>query len=239
MGFEEDILTKYFPVFYTEVDFVKKTYSALKKFGFNDDNTIASVCVCRDEISQTLRSIIKHTWGEAFNLSSLGGMFFAGMTALQAAMHHAPRHEGRERYVYYAMSHLAIDKEGRTGFCQRKGIKESSACGALCKFLGELQAKKLHLTIDDEDAEMSLLRRRLLREIPYGHIPDLFELTQLAQMAILHDLENAIMMAVDTRKEDYALITGIQIHGPDKNYIWPGTCYAIIDDLRYELTQHF
>ena len=90
MGFEE-MLRKYFDKVLTEVDFVKKTYNALKKYGFNDENAIASVCICRDEISQSLRSIIKHVWGEAFDLSSLGGMFFAGKTALKAAMHHAPK----------------------------------------------------------------------------------------------------------------------------------------------------
>lgn len=72
MGYEE-ILSKHFDRVFTEVEFVKKTYNALRKFGFDDDNSIAAVCVCRDEISQTLRSIIKHIWGEAFNLSSLGG----------------------------------------------------------------------------------------------------------------------------------------------------------------------
>ncbi len=73
-----EALKQYFPVVFTEVDYVKKTYSALKKRGFNDDNAFASVCVCRDEISQTVRSIIKHIWGEAFNFSSLAGMFIDG-----------------------------------------------------------------------------------------------------------------------------------------------------------------
>lgn len=234
MGFEE-VLTKYFPVFFTEVDFVKKTYNALKKFGFTDENSIASVCICRDEISQTLRSIIKHTWGEAFNFSSLGGMFFAGKTGLMAAMHHAPDVDNMERYVFYALPHIAIDSEGRMGFCMRKGIKESSACGALCSFLNELNDRKLNIFIDDNDAEQSLLKRRLLREIPYGHIPDLFELTQIAQIAIRSDLEQALKTVVDTNKSDYALITGIQIHGPDCNYIWPATCYAVVNGERQEI----
>ena len=42
-------------------------------------------------------------------------MFFAGKTALKAAMHHAPEGSGKERYVYYAMPHIAIDEEGRMG----------------------------------------------------------------------------------------------------------------------------
>lgn len=34
----EDVLTKYFDEVFTEADFVKKTYNALKKFGFTDEN---------------------------------------------------------------------------------------------------------------------------------------------------------------------------------------------------------
>jgi hypothetical protein len=235
MAFEE-ILSKYFPVFFTEVDFVKKTYTVLKKFGFNDENSIASVCVCRDEISQSLRSIIKHVWGEAFNLSSLAGMFTAGKTGLKAATHHAPRVDGRERYIYYVIPHIAINEEGKTGFCKRKGIKEeSSACGALCLFLDELRKGKLHITIDEEDIEESLLKRRLLREIPYGQIPDLIELTKITRKVIQSDLEHAIEKVVDTKKSDYAVITGIQIHGPEGNYISPAESYAVINGKKQEI----
>ncbi len=234
MGFK-DVLSKYFPVFYTEVDFVKKTYKALKKLGFTDENSIASVCICRDEISQSVRSIIKHTWGEAFNFSSLAGMFTAGKTGLMAAMHHAPKVDGKERYVYYVIPHTAIDEEGRTGFCKRKGIKESSACGALCLFLKELTDGKLHITIDEEDIEESLLKRRLLREIPYGQIPDLIELTKTTRGIIQSDLEHAIEKVVDTTKSDYSLITGIQIHAPDGNYIWPAECYAVVNGEKQDI----
>lgn len=232
MGFEE-VIKENFPVVFTEIDYVKKTYSALKEFGFNDENSFASVCVCRDEISQTLRSIIKHTWGEAFNLSSLAGMFTAGKTGLKAATHHAPRVDGRERYIYYVMPHIAINEEGKTGFCKRKGIKEeSSACGALCLFLDELRKGKLHITIDEEDIEESLLKRRLLTEIPYGQIPDLIELTKITRKVIQSDLEHAIEKVVDTKKSDYAVFTGIQIHGPDDNYIWPSESYAVVNNKR-------
>ena len=238
MGFEV-ALKNYFGDVYTEVEFVKKTYNALRKFGFNDDNSIAAVCVCRDEISQSIRSIVKHVWGEAFNLSALGGMFFAGKTALKAAMHHSPKEGGRERYVYYAFSHIAIDEEGRMGYCRRKGIPESMACGALCGFLGELNEKKVNVSIDEGDIEQSHLKMRLFKEIPYGVVPDLLELTRIAQKVIFADLEKAIHSVVDTTKSDYALISGIQVHGPENTYVQPATCYAIIDELWYELAQHF
>ena len=69
--------------------------------------------------------------GEAFNVSSLGGMFFAGKTGLSAAMHHAPVMGGRERYVYYALPHIAVDENVQVGACRRHGREgASTACGS-------------------------------------------------------------------------------------------------------------
>jgi hypothetical protein len=231
-----ELLKENFDHVVKEVDYVRKTYNLLKTFGFNDDNSIASVCVCRDEISQTVRSIIKHIWGEAFNFSSLAGMFTAGKTGLKAAMHHAPRVEGRERYVFYVVPHIAVNEDGKTGFCKRRGIKdESSACGALCLFLDELYSGKLHIKIDEEDIEESLIKRRLIKEITYGDIPSLLELTKITRKVIQEDLEHAIAKVVDTTKSDYAVLTGIQIHAPDANYIWPADSYVVMDGVKQAL----
>jgi Limiting CO2-inducible proteins B/C beta carbonyic anhydrases len=235
MGFEE-VMKESFDHTIKEVEYVRKTYNTLKEFGFNDDNSFASVCVCRDEISQTVRSIIKHTWGEAFNFSSLAAMFTAGKTGLKAAIHHAPQIEGRERYVFYVVPHIAINEDGKSGFCKRRGIKDdSSACGALCLFLSELHQGKLLIKLDEEDIEESLLKRRLLREIPYGHLPDLIELTKITRKVIQEDLEHIIGKVVDTSKSDYAVFTGIQIHAPDANYIWPSDSYVVIEGVKSEL----
>lgn len=235
MSFEE-VMKESFDHAIKEVEYVRKTYNTLKEFGFNDDNSFASVCVCRDEISQTVRSIIKHTWGEAFNFSSLAAMFTAGKTGMKAAIHHAPQIEGRERYVFYVVPHIAINEDGKSGFCKRRGIKDdSSACGALCLFLSELHQGKLLIKLDEEDIEESLLKRRLLREIPYGHLPDLIELTKITRKVIQEDLEHIIGQVVDTSKSDYAVFTGIQIHAPDANYIWPADSYVVIDKEQREL----
>jgi hypothetical protein len=229
MGFEV-VIKENFSGILTELNYVQKTFTILKQFGFTDENCIASVCVCRDEISQSIRSLIKHTWGEAFNFSSLAGMFTAGKTGLKAAIHHAPRVDGRERYVFYVIPHMAIDEDGKSGFCKRKGIKEyTSACGALCLFLDELYSGKLHIKIDEEDIEESLLKRRLVKEISYGDIPSLLELTKIARKVIQEDLELAIEKVVDTSKSDYTVLTGIQIHAPNITYIWPADSYVVIN----------
>lgn len=232
----EDVLKKYFDKVYTEIDFVKKTYQALEPLGFNNENTIAGKCICRDEISQSIRSVIKHMWGEAFNFSSLAGMFFAGKTGLGAAMHHSPISGGKEQYVFYALPHIAINREGRIGVCRREGRdEESTACGALNAFQKEMASGRVNLTIDYEDVEQSLIRLRLLREIPYGHVPDLLELTRTALKAIQSDLETTISKVVDTSKSNYAIISGIQIHGPSGNYVSPSECYAVVNGKREAL----
>jgi hypothetical protein len=225
----KNVIKKYFDTVYTESAYIEKTCKILNKAGFNADNTIVAVDVCRDEISQTLIALIRDKWGEAFNLCSLAAMFFAGKTALKAAMHHSPVVKGKERYVFYALPHIAIGAEGQLGICKRRGRKgESNACGALNVFLKELSNKKLNLSMDNEDVELSLIRMRLMREIPYGHIPDLLELTKITLKTIKEDLGNALSKIVDAKHSNYAFITGIQIHGPDGNYIWPDDSYAVI-----------
>ena len=229
----ETAIKKYFPVIYPEPVFIRRTYAILNKYGFDAGNTIAAVDVCRDEISQPFVTLVKETWGEPFDLCSLAAMFFAGKTALKAAMHHSPIVKGRERYVFYAFPHIAIGSKGQVGVCKRTGRKGiSKACGALNVFLGELQTKKLLLETDTEDVELSLIRTRLLREIPYGKIPDLIELTKMTLKAIQDDLENALKQTVNRKHSDYAFVTGIQIHAPEGNYIWPSDSYIVVQNKR-------
>lgn len=236
----EDILKKYFDRVFTEADFVEKTYTELNKFGFNAANTIACVGVCRDEISQSLIEEVNKKWGYAFNLSSLAGMFFAGKTGLMAAMHHSPIVEGKERYVFYAMPHIAIDAEGRIGVCKRIGREgESTACGALNAFQKELSSasslQSSAFSLNNEDIEYSLIKIRLSKEISSGKVPNLLELTKITQQAIQQDLENTIKSVVETKKSDFAVITGIQIHGTDGNYVSSTSCYTVVNGEKVEL----
>jgi len=232
----EDVLNKLFLKVYSEADYVARTCEELGKFGFSAENSIACVGVCRDEITQPLIGRIKEKWGEAFNLSSLAGMFIAGKTGLSAAMHHSPDADGKERYVYYALTHIAIDEDVQVGRCLRAGRGgKSIACGALNAFQKEIASGKIDPTMDSEDVEQSLLKMRLLREIPYGQVPGLLELTKIAQMATQADLENTLRKLIDTNKSDYAVATGIQIHGPDGNYVWPASCYAVVAGARHEI----
>ena len=129
-----------------------------------------------------------------------------------------------------------VGSKGELGVCKRRGRKEvSNACGALNVFLKELKDRKTNLSMDNEDVELSFIRTRLLREIPYGHIPDLMELTKITLKTIREDFGSAFNKTVDTRHSDYAFVTGIQIHGPEENFIAPVSTYAIVRGERKDV----
>ena len=229
MKFEET-LNANFPGTVTEEAFVQASLPALSKKGFTAANTIACVGVCRDEITQPLVEKVKNTWGKAFNFSSLAGMLFLGKTGFSAAEHHAPDEEDKERYILFALPHIAIYTNGEIGVCRRAGRKNtSSACGALLAFKKQLEAGRVQLGLDIDDVEQSLIRMRLLQEIPYGQVPSLLSITQTTLGIIQNDLKRMIDLTVNTDRSDYAVFTGIQIHGPDGNYVWPDLCYSVVN----------
>ncbi|MCX8070747.1 MAG: hypothetical protein N2738_09615 [Thermodesulfovibrionales bacterium] len=222
-------INNYFPLIFTEQEFVKITKSLLQPLGFTKDNSIAIVCICRDEICQTFFQVVNEDWGLAFNMSGLGGMFIGGKMALTAAINHAPLTSDRQRYIFYAMSHIGIGINGELGLCSRRGIAKSTACGALINFHREITNKKISYLFEQDNVEMSMLKQKLLLSIPYGELPDLLSLTKITLQVIQKDLEDAISQLINTEVSDYALLTGIQIHTENgKNYITPDKCYCVI-----------
>lgn len=231
----ETSMTREFPEAIPQDRFVARSYEALQRQGFRAENTIAFACVCRDEITLPLVEDIQRTWGEAFIFSSLGGLPVLGKTGFLAAQQHAPIDEGGlERYVYYALPHIAIGHQGKLGVYFRPGRdKASHACGALVALHHELVSRSLELALDRDDLEQSLLKRHLLRKIRYGDIPDLLALTRIAHDVILEELERMIHLTVDPSRSDYGVFTGIQIHAPEgRHFVWPGTAYAVVDGKR-------
>lgn len=66
---------------------------------------------------------------------------------------------------------------------------------------------------------------------------DLVEITRLAEQMISGELERLISLTVDTRKADYAVVTGVQIHhwaarehaeAPDLEFVWPVTVRTVV-----------
>lgn len=233
----QNTIDQYFPNTIAEEAFIQQTYDALGDYGFNEANTIASAGTCRDEISFSLLDLAEKQWGKVFNISSLAGMLWLGKTGFSAAMDHSPIVDGRERYVYIVMPHMAIGENGEMGECYRPGrAGASSACGALVAFQKELEGGQLSLLTDPYDLEQSLLKQSLFRKISYGEVPDLATLTKLAHEIILEDLEKMIELTHNLDKSDYAVLTGIQLHGPGNvNYVWPSVLYAVVNNEKHEI----
>ena len=223
----EKTLSTHFPHSIPERDFVRRSLEALQPQGFGAENTIAFVSVCRDELTLPLVENIKETWGEAFMFSSLAGMIFLGKTGFLATQHHAPNEEGRERHVYLAFPHIGLDTQGNIDLIHRPGrLQSSHACGALHGFQKELADGTVDLCFDPDDLEQSLLKEHRFRKLKYGEVPDLLDLTTIAQVVILDELERMIKLTVKQEQTDFAVLTGIQIHGPEEqDFVWPCEIY--------------
>lgn len=234
----ESVMAEHFPGSLREPDFVERSSRVLmEERGFAPSNTLACSGVCRDELSRTLPHAVQAVWGQPFSFSALAGLLFAGRTGFAAARSHAPIEGGRERYVFFVATHIGIGAGGELGACDRIGRPgRSRACGALCAFLEELEGGRLKLTLDPIDIEQSLLKGRLLRELPFGETPSLIDLTRAAYRAILGDLEALIGQTLDASEDDWAVLTGIQVHGADNEpWFWPGSCYSMVQNCREEI----
>ncbi len=230
-------LERNFPGAYPSDAFVEYSQFRLHPFGMNQKNSIACVSVCRDEIATPFLNRLHNVWNGAFNFSSLAGMLYLGVTGFQAAHHHAPTIDGRERYVYLNFPRITIDEQGTLGNCRRTGCQAfSQACGALIKILQGRSRVEASLDLNPEDVEQSLLTQRLFRKFGFGEIPDLVTLTKATQHIIREDLERMIQLTVETNKTDYAVFTGVQIHGlTHKDWIWIETSYVFVDGERNPL----
>lgn len=238
MGSFQERADELFPGHVEEKAFVEATARLLLPLGFSPRTAIACVGVCRDEVSHPMIDHVIGVWGQAFNFASLAGMLTLGKTGFGAAHAHSPIEDGRERYVYYCMPHIGIGPEGEVGKVARLHRPgESTACGALAAFQSELASGEMSFGFDDTDPEQSLLRERLSRRLKWGQTPDLLDVTRLAHKVILEDLERSIEATVDTSKADYAVFSGVQIHGPERvNHIWPGPMYAVVSGDRKDLS---
>lgn len=232
MAFKET-LQKHFPNSLLLEDYMSQTYQKLTSLGFTDDNSFACVSACRDEITKPLLDQTDAVWGEVFNFSSLAGSLTLGKTGFAAAVSHAPVIEGTERYVFIAMPHIAISEKGEIGVVYREGRSGAShACGALGAIVNEINGGKLHLQLDLDDIEQSIIKTKIFEKLEYGEKPDLVRITKITHEIISEDLERLIEVS-DKEPFDYAVLTGIMIHGPhESNYIYPQNFYAVTEPSR-------
>ncbi|MGS0688089.1 hypothetical protein ACVBEQ_23515 [Nakamurella sp. GG22] len=193
-------------------EFVARTAAAARTAGFASGDTLPLVATCRDELLVGFTELVDRAWGPHFPIGSLGGLVFAGVSGLGAAVGHAPN-RGRRRVVLFAMPHVGIAGDGTVGMVRRPGQRAGSpACGPLVTFLREVRYGSLRLEYDRLDPEMSLLRTRLAPAMLGGHPPDLLTLTAVARDAAISDIGEIN----DLTGGDGAavVLSGIVVHGP-------------------------
>ncbi|TAF49948.1 MAG: hypothetical protein EAZ61_13705 [Oscillatoriales cyanobacterium] len=217
-----------FPGSLPMANYVQQTYKMLNSYGFDKGKTIGMVAICRDEITDTFTQEVIKYWGKTFNCCSLAGFLMMGRTGLAAATDHTPIVDGIRRFTFYAMPHIAISKDGEIGKVYRDGIQKAShACGALEAVVNELRSGCLQLVMDMQDVEQSIIRQKILSTIQYGDKPDLVEMTKLASQIINQDVD-LLLNTLDSSIFHYAVMTGIQIHGPlDTHWIYPQQFYVV------------
>ncbi|GAA6615641.1 hypothetical protein [Scytonema sp. NUACC26] len=208
--------------------YMSKTYECLSSHGFVDENTMGMVAICRDEIADPLFDAVVKYWGKTFNCCSLAGFVTMGKTGLAAATDHTPIFDGLRRFTFYAMPHIAISRYGEIGKVYRQGLdKPSHACGALEAIVKELELGCLNLETDMQDIEQSIVRQKIISTLQYGAKPDLVEITKLACQIISKDLEK-LLRTLNSSVFNYAVMTGIQIHGPlETQWVYPQNFYVI------------
>jgi len=238
-------------------DFIHRLEIALYAYGFNGDNSIAMVNLCRDEITVSLKNKIDQCFGSSFNTNGLGGVLTCGVTGVAAGLSHAPvsKGSGKERYVFFSFPHISVDARGNVGAISRPGRPgDSCACGALNKALIDIKAEgvdancKVPGVHEPLDPEFTILKQRLARRLRYDGMGDgdvagmdLVGLTKVAEKTITDDLNYLISKTVDPQKADYAVITGTQIHSwgpafddesPNLEFIAPATAYVVVNGTK-------
>jgi len=251
------VVNQHFPTALGIDDFIHRLEIALYAYGFNGDNSIAMVNLCRDEITVSLKNKIDQCFGSSFNTNGLGGVLTCGVTGVAAGLSHAPvsKGSGKERYVFFSFPHISVDARGNVGAISRPGRPGNScACGALNKALIDIKAEgvdancKVPGVHEPLDPEMSILKQRLARRLRYDGMGDkdmegmdLVGLTKVAEKTISDDLNYLISQTVDPQKADYAVVTGIQIHSwgpafddesPNLEFIAPATAYVVVNGCK-------
>lgn len=226
-------LNRFFKQYLPEEEFISFSSEKLLEFGFNRDNTIAGVCLCRDEICQSVLFHIRNQWGNIFNFASLGGFYNLGKVGLEIFISHAPQKDENRKCLIYVFTHIGIDEDGNLGVCSRKGIRESTACGALILLHKEISTGLINTR--ERNFEIDAIRNRLERELS-DKIPSLLDITKLTLRATCEDIEKIMENSCSQSGNlSYGLISGIQVHYRGNNYIAPEIAYVSLNTQKINL----
>jgi hypothetical protein len=237
MSFRETV-DQHFPGSIPQEVFVRRAaVTLIQDHDFSPTNSLACAGVCRDELCRSLTDEIGAMWGDLFDFSSLAGMLTLGRTGFAAARAHAPVENGRARYLFLLFTHIGIGPRGEQGVVERPGRPGlTRACGALASVVEGFRHRQRRHRLDWRDPELSLLRMRLAQEEGLSESPDLIELTKAVHRATVGDLHTLMAEEFDRQTEDFAVVAGVQIHGPGGiSLLWPGTTYVVVEGRRSEI----
>lgn len=216
-----------FPGALPVAEFAARWRAVLDADGFDADDALLVVAVCRDELCHPLVGLLERVWGPAFDAGSLAGLLTLGRTGIGAAARHAPDEPGQPlRYVVVAAAHIGLDATAGFGYFRRSHQETpSGACGALMALHAELLGGRLRLGFDPVDPEMSLLRQRLVSALPYGEVPDPVALTRVVADVIDQDLRELLEWFTSVVPGGHevrtAVVTGIQVHTEAGDWFQP------------------
>merc|ERR1739848_937692 len=118
----------------THVDiFMEKLVKRLARpdIRFTADSAMAITSLCREGCARTLQDKVREAFPNIRSFSALGGLPNLGSAELSSALERAPVRDGRQRYVFIAMPHIAIDAEGNVGSMTMPGGASADACTSL------------------------------------------------------------------------------------------------------------
>ncbi len=212
-------------------DFLHWTHEALAPHGFHAATSLPLVSVCRDELMFAFLDAVTAQWGHCFDVSSLAGLPLLGRTGLAAALGHAPGEGGRHRLVVFAFPHIGIDEHGVVGAVHRPGVTgTTSACGAVDVARKALVAGVSGVVLDRHDIEESLLVAQLREVVGDGVVPDMPHVTELVRSCAVQEL-SLLLSGLSTPETpvDYALMSGVVVHGVDRDRISLATAAVSVD----------
>jgi hypothetical protein len=185
--------------------------------------------VCREKPACFLVKEIRKLWPTVYDFSSLAGMPFAGKTGFMKMQKYAPYKQHDTHFLYMAFPYIGWTSGGQLGMSATKGHGEpSSACGGLVAFQQELASGSGPWELDPDNLEQGLLNQRMFRNMKYGGGSDLGAFTKLAYTIILKDVERLAGLTLANQENQYAVVTGIQLNGPEQqDCIWPGDMYEV------------
>lgn len=191
-------------------DYLDRLTGAVAAHGFEPDDTLVALSICRDEMTQRFSHEVDLRWGPPFAIGGLGGFPSGGSTGWAACLSHVPD-QRRGKLLAIGLAHVGIEPDGSAGTYHRPWMNGSApTCGALGAILGSWDQAAANEDLSDH--ELHTLRTALEGA---GERPaDMLHATQLTASRILDLLVSQITALAPWNAMDVALFAGIQVHTP-------------------------